>query len=141
MKYLFATDGSPVSNKALENISKMYKNNRDELVIISVAHPEINLFSDSEHNAEIVRQITAKQGVIVEQATRLASDTYGLTNVRGEVLLGDPREQIVSYADRESINVIALGARGLGVIQRLLIGSVSSYVLKNADCHVLIAKV
>jgi nucleotide-binding universal stress UspA family protein len=53
---------------------------------------------------------------------------------------GEPASQILRIADEHAIDLIVLGARGLGAAQRLLLGSVSEAVLQGAQCAVLIAK-
>ena len=140
MKYLFATDGSAVSNKALDTLSKLYKKDSDELVVVSIAHPDTHLFASEQENIDLKRKANEKHTAIVNEAIQLAKETHGFNNVTGEVLFGEPRELIIDHANRLNVDVIAMGARGLGAIQRLLLGSVSDYVLKHANCSVLIAK-
>eukprot|EP00128_Syssomonas_multiformis_P007649 Colp12_sorted_trinity150504_noHs@25654 len=53
---------------------------------------------------------------------------------------GDPREVICDFASILDVNAIIMGARGLNTIQKLWLGSVSDYVVRNAPCHVIIAK-
>lgn len=50
-----------------------------------------------------------------------------------------PGEQIVAYAAEHDCDLVVMGSRGLGAI-RGIIGSVSSYVLREADVPVLIVK-
>ena len=140
MKYMLATDGSPVSRKALETLALLFNKEADELVVISVAHPDLQLLADDAQNEEIKRKATQRHTSIVEDMIQTANEKYGIVNVRGEVVFGEAREQIINHASKEGVDVIALGARGLGAIQRLLLGSVSDYVLKHAPCDVLIAK-
>ena len=51
---------------------------------------------------------------------------------------GKPAEVILSVAGEEQANMIVLGARGLGPVKELLLGSVSHRVLAHAPCPVLI---
>jgi nucleotide-binding universal stress UspA family protein len=53
---------------------------------------------------------------------------------------GDPAGQLLRIADENAVDLIVLGARGLGAAHRLLLGSVSEAVLHDAQCAVLIAK-
>jgi nucleotide-binding universal stress UspA family protein len=53
---------------------------------------------------------------------------------------GDPASEVLRIADEDAVDLVVLGARGLGVVQRLLLGSVSEAVLHDAQCAVLIAK-
>lgn len=53
---------------------------------------------------------------------------------------GDPGEVIVHVAEKESCDLIITGSRGMGMIRRTILGSVSDYVLHHAHCPVLICK-
>lgn len=67
--------------------------------------------------------------------------TRGLMNkVQVEVIQEtSPGDQIVSYAIDNGCDLIVMGSRGLGALRGIL-GSVSSYVLRNADVPVLVVK-
>jgi nucleotide-binding universal stress UspA family protein len=49
---------------------------------------------------------------------------------------GNPRTAILSEAKAWGAETIFIGARGLGVLDRLLLGSVSTAVVTHADCAV-----
>jgi nucleotide-binding universal stress UspA family protein len=56
----------------------------------------------------------------------------------GRVEEGEPGSGIVSFAEREDVDLIVMGARGLGFVQGLLIGSVTDAVLKSSPCPVFV---
>lgn len=56
----------------------------------------------------------------------------------GRVEEGEPGSEIVSFAEREDVDLIVMGARGLGFIQGMLIGSVTDAVLKSSPCPVFV---
>jgi nucleotide-binding universal stress UspA family protein len=60
--------------------------------------------------------------------------------VAPSVILGDPAEEIVRAASDPQIDLLVVGARGLGRFQRLLPGSVSQRVLQHAAGPVLVVK-
>jgi nucleotide-binding universal stress UspA family protein len=51
---------------------------------------------------------------------------------------GEPNKRIVSFAKEKDIDLIIMGARGLGFIKGMLIGSVTDAVLKSSPCPVLV---
>ena len=58
----------------------------------------------------------------------------------GRVEEGEPASAIVSFAEREDVDLIVMGARGLGFIQGMLIGSVTDAVLKSSPCPVFVIR-
>lgn len=57
-----------------------------------------------------------------------------------EVVTGDPAEEIVRLAHIHHADLIVLGNRGLTGVNRILQGSVSSQVMADAHCSVLVVK-
>ena len=53
---------------------------------------------------------------------------------------GGPREQILELAEKHNIDFIVMGSRGMGTVKRMLLGSVSNYVVNHAHCNVLVVK-
>jgi nucleotide-binding universal stress UspA family protein len=53
---------------------------------------------------------------------------------------GDPASVILEVADRTKPDFLVVGSRGLGGIERLLLGSVSQKVSQSAGCTVVIVK-
>jgi nucleotide-binding universal stress UspA family protein len=54
--------------------------------------------------------------------------------------LGRPDAQIVGLADELGAGLIVLGSRGLGLLRRALMGSVSDSVVRHAHCPVLVVR-
>ncbi len=53
---------------------------------------------------------------------------------------GAPAAKILEEADARSGDLIVVGARGLGALKRLALGTVSESVLRHAKCPVLVAR-
>lgn len=75
----------------------------------------------------------------LEQALAAAGGVLPPGKTTETVTAGDPATEILRIAAEHAVDLIVLGARGLGVVQRLLLGSVSEAVLRDAQCAVLIA--
>jgi nucleotide-binding universal stress UspA family protein len=63
-----------------------------------------------------------------------------ITAVECSVVVGDAGEHIVRAGNDPGTDLVVVGARGLGAFKRLLLGSVSEYVLHHAECPVLIVR-
>ena len=55
-------------------------------------------------------------------------------------LVGQAAPSILSEAAKQPSDLVVVGARGLGPVKRLLLGSVSESVLRHASCSVLIVR-
>jgi nucleotide-binding universal stress UspA family protein len=60
--------------------------------------------------------------------------------VETRVERGAPGAVLCELADALGADVVVVGSRGRGAIRRLVLGSVSSYVVHNAPCPVLVVR-
>ncbi|HEV8326512.1 MAG TPA: universal stress protein [Nitrospiraceae bacterium] len=54
--------------------------------------------------------------------------------------IGKPAAEIMKVASKHRVNLIVMGAQGLGAIDRVLLGSVSTRVVQHANCSVLVVR-
>ncbi|XP_010548996.1 PREDICTED: universal stress protein PHOS34 [Tarenaya hassleriana] len=58
-----------------------------------------------------------------------------------KIYWGDAREKICEAVDHIPLSCLVIGNRGLGGLKRVIMGSVSNYVVNNASCPVTVVKV
>jgi nucleotide-binding universal stress UspA family protein len=69
-----------------------------------------------------------------------AVSALGLTPIR-EMAMGRPERTLVRVADRDDVDLVVVGHRGVGGLTRALLGSVSEHVAQHAPCSVFVARV
>jgi nucleotide-binding universal stress UspA family protein len=53
---------------------------------------------------------------------------------------GKPAAEIIRFAAEKKADLIVIGSRGKGGLERLLLGSVADEVVRTAPCSVLVVK-
>ncbi|WP_210493499.1 universal stress protein [Patulibacter sp. SYSU D01012] len=71
-----------------------------------------------------------------EALTDAAAGVHGVPRVRRRLLEGDPVREAVALS--HEVDLLVLGARANGPALRLLLGSVSSRVVRRAECPVMV---
>ncbi|MHB1224909.1 MAG: universal stress protein [Gemmatimonadaceae bacterium] len=54
------------------------------------------------------------------------------------VLDGDPGEELLGYAEREHADLVATGSSGMGFLERLIVGSVATRIIRHSRVSVLV---
>ncbi|MDQ6817485.1 MAG: universal stress protein [Actinomycetota bacterium] len=133
-KIVLGYDDAEVSQRALERAAQLTKAFGSELIVTSVAPiltgigrtagPVDPVDPPEKHAQELAaaRSYLEGEGVSAEYAPAV----------------GEPADTIVEVANQRGADLIVVGTRELGVLQRLLGQSVSESVLHHAHCDVLI---
>jgi nucleotide-binding universal stress UspA family protein len=52
--------------------------------------------------------------------------------------VGDPARMLLDYADKVDADLMIIGRRGAGLIERIMLGSVANRVMHDAECPVML---
>jgi nucleotide-binding universal stress UspA family protein len=136
-KLLLATDLSEASASATEHAFELSARLGAALLVVSVIDPGSLLLPGGRFRARVdqVRERReADAQALVERGRELGIDVSFL------IWTGDPGDQIVSAAEAERVDLVLVGSHGRGAVGRLLLGSVSEHVVRNAPCPVLVVR-
>ena len=77
---------------------------------------------------------------LVSDFRRLIADLgeHGSIHIETVVLNGRPASAVVQFAERVGADLITTGSHGHGRLERFLLGSVSTGIVRNANCAVLV---
>ena len=68
-----------------------------------------------------------------------AVSSLGVEPIR-EMAMGRPERTLVRVAERDEVDLVVVGHRGIGGVTRALLGSVSEHVAHHAPCSVLVVR-
>lgn len=134
---LAATDGSPASAAASDEAIDLALRLGARLIVITVVNaPELtaagSIFPVTVVSAREEAETIAR--AIVDDARRSGVAATYLT------WEGQPGEAIVAAAEAESADLVVVGTHGRNVLGRLLLGSVSEYVVRHSRAPVLVVR-
>jgi nucleotide-binding universal stress UspA family protein len=138
-------DGTQPAVLALARAAELATTFGSRVVVADVALPEPLEAIPGAFGLAPYYVRTAEQGVRTDQALwqqhRAQIDSFlAETGVSHEFagVVGEPAEEIVDVAERRHADLIVVGTREPGFVERLLGGSVSQSVARRAHCDVLI---
>ena len=143
-RILVPVDGSEHAKRAAETAIHLAKAFGANLTIISVVAPPAFFVSGPvgapADLTEYYRLETDDANGAVGTMVRLAQDS-GI-KAESQVLRPDKSvvEAIIEFAGKEQVDLIVVGTRGLGGFRKMLLGSISSGVIANANCAVLVVR-
>jgi nucleotide-binding universal stress UspA family protein len=137
-RVLVAYDFSDYSELALNYALSFAQEYQSELHLLHVLPP----FSVEE--SEISWYPLGREGTYHKAAHRLQKavppEVHLWCEIKHAVSEGQPYREILSYAEKNDIDLICLGAHGAGFGMRALFGSNVDRVLRQAPCPVLVTR-
>lgn len=138
-KAVIGIDGSPYSYRALDYFMDLAEPEKWEILLLHVVD-QVFLSTFVEAELAPIAEIEAKLKSIALKNLEKAYEkclSRGYTAYK-EVRIGRPHEDIIKTALEKKANLIVIGSRGLRGLERMLLGSVSSYIATNSPIPVLI---
>jgi nucleotide-binding universal stress UspA family protein len=137
-RILVAYDFSDYSELALKYALSIAQEHQAELHLLHVLPP------NSVNEPEIAWYPVKGESAYHNAARRLQSvvpaEVHLWCNVKTAVSEGQPYREVLSYAEKNGIDLISVGAHGAGFGMRALFGSNVDRVLRQAPCPVLVAR-
>ncbi|MEE8401994.1 MAG: universal stress protein [Candidatus Hydrothermarchaeaceae archaeon] len=148
-KILIAIDGISDSDNALEQGGELARNAGSKVVLLAVQRklediesylPALSYFLKKTHQ-EDEEEVRDKLSSLCQQLlseSKKALEKKGVS-VKTVLKWGRPADEILNVADKEGVDLIALGCKGKHLSKRFL-GSVSDDVVERSKVSVLVAR-
>jgi nucleotide-binding universal stress UspA family protein len=135
-RILVAYDGSEPANKAFLFAVDLAKKYEAPLTVLAVSRPP-DFAEDVETRAILENSQKHYRRLLASLQQKAAAEKI---DVKLEVTVGHPAEQIITYAERHKIDLIVIGHRGKAFLERWRLGSISHRVLQYAHCPVVVVR-
>ena len=151
MKLLICIDGSPHSQKVIEEAKKIASGcSLDQVTLLSIVEPlrASALMAASEAypiSRDELDKLTHYEENTAAKCDSFLSETATIfqnLGISAEVVVkkGHPADTIVKTAAEGGYDLIIMGSRGLSGLKKLLLGSVSNAVLQESPVSVMVVK-
>ena len=138
-RILVPVDGSNEARLAFEKAIEVAKRNRAQVIIAHIIDTRVLQTPtgfEGNFNEEIQRQTEN-----LFQEYRQYAQEHDFNDIDFVLEYGSPKVYISKNIPKDyQIDLIMMGATGLNAVERLFIGSVSEYVIRNASCDVLVVR-
>jgi nucleotide-binding universal stress UspA family protein len=133
-KILIAYDGSAQSDKATESALALAQSLDAKVLLFAVARPP-----EPATMVEVDAMLDDAREHFEEQFKKIIQRAKDLdVELRSDIAVGHPVEQIVHRAETDHVDLIVLGRRGKSRFERMLVGSTAEKVLRYAHCPVMV---
>mgnify|MGYP004707672179 FL=1 len=135
-KILVPVDDSNQAMNALHEAIAVAKSNEAELFILNVKD-ETRLRGTSIALAMSLDEIEEESKQIIKNLTKDFPKDVAFQTV---TFIGNPKKDIVKFAEDNAMDLIVIGANSKKLVDRILIGSTTSYVVEKSPCNVMVVK-
>jgi len=136
---LVAIDGSDASQRAFIRAVEEAKVWKARLHVVYIV--ETGLFSSlpADNTVEIMYRVLETEGnAVLEKAKKYATDN-GITAIT-HMKQGHAGSEVVTLGEKEKADLIMVGSHGKSQADRLLIGSVSTYVVTHSKVTTMVVR-
>lgn len=132
-------DGSDQGRRAAEAATVLARAHGARLHVVTVVRPPEGWWGVVGSPAP-----AAALAASMEQAQRTVLDTtleqVDMADLDPIVVeeIGDPASALVAYCTENQVDVLVVGRRGAGLVERVLVGSVADRLVHDAPCPVLV---
>lgn len=139
---LVPIDGSKEAELALAKAVEVAKRNAAHLDILDVlATQQYEVSYSGFVDGSVIYKMSKDVKVYLDRLVEQIEKETKFTNINIHIRFGNPKTVIAYDFPKEHYNdLIMIGATGLNAVERMLIGSVATYVNRNALTDVLVVK-
>jgi len=142
MKILLATDVSPYSQAAVDEVASRPWPPATIIRVLSVIQPFTPPATEFVLAAATLDDMRRQQVAEAEGLISGVADVLKKANISTEIAVreGDPRSAIVDEAEQWGADLIVVGSHGRTGLKRWLLGSVAQAVVGHAPCSVEVVR-
>lgn len=141
-RILVATDGSEAADRAVDYAAGLAKREGADLLIVNVVGgyglPQKAMMQLTQSEQVWLKELLESLSAETLKKARERARTVGVDQIQLESRAGDVAQSVIDIAKEKAVNVIVVGKRGAGLVERLLLGSVSHKLVNLSPLPVIV---
>lgn len=133
MKIMVSHDGSKKAQDALEKAVELFIPMKPKIMLLTVVEAPLDASSTNE---ESFRKLCERR----EDDLKTVGSWVVDQGLEADVIIavGDPRKMIIEAVKAKSPDLLVVAKRGGGLLDEMVLGSVSAFLIRHASCPVLV---
>lgn len=131
------TDGSEHARAAVVEAIDLARRLDDGIVFVSVSPPPPDFFGRPLWQEWVTQHLARARAAL--DAARALADQAGF-EAEYELLEGEPARELAQFADARDADLLVVGTRGLGAVAGVLLGNVSTALVRLSHRPVVIVR-
>jgi nucleotide-binding universal stress UspA family protein len=142
MKILVPVDGSKHAEAALYTAIELLKSAEGELFVLTVipSFESFDLELSAARRDSLKQEFEAQGSRVANRSCDIATGEGVKVRCKAEISATSVPDAIVDFAEKENVDLVVIGSRGLSPASRFRMGSVASKVVRHAPCSVYVVK-
>jgi nucleotide-binding universal stress UspA family protein len=138
---VIGVDGSPEAARAVAFVNALPLEPATVVRLVTAVTPPLFIGDEQPRLPSRLDRLVVQREIDAEHMLGyVAKGLRRIVSVQRRVTIGHAGEAIADAAGEPDVDLVVVGARGLGTFGRLLLGSTSEYVLNHADCPILVIR-
>ncbi|KRK98766.1 UspA domain-containing protein [Secundilactobacillus odoratitofui DSM 19909 = JCM 15043] len=134
-------DTSQFAELALAKAVAVAKRNSAHLDLLSVIDTHQTNYYGGLANGDIVNKLVQDATEYLAELADQIKTNDGLTDISTHIRFGNPKTVIsLEFVKDHHNDLVMMGATGMNTLERMMTGSVTDFVTRNAKCDVLVVR-
>lgn len=133
MRIMVCHDGSKKAQDALGKAVELFRPLNPRVILLTVVEAPLDASSTNE---ESFRKLCERREDDLKTIGSWVVDQGLETDII--VAVGDPRKMILEAVKTKAPDILVVAKRGGGLMEQMVLGSVSAFVVRHASCPVLV---
>lgn len=138
-KILVGVDGSEHATEAFKKAVEVARRNEGEVIVAAIIEQQIPMMVGTSSFGDSYVEEESKRANLLLDEYIAYGESVAFTAIKKVIVFGQAKSVLAIELPKEhQIDLLMVGQSGLNAVEKMMVGSVASYVIRKAPCDVLV---